>query len=144
MYTLFRLAFCEIEIKIIKNLVRNIIENNSQTYQSKALNKDEVVRDEPDSGEFISSSKFWKDSETRIGNNKTSNQVESKIQHIKSDVENQAISKSKKQKGFELNQMYLDELKSLKEAKKVSLDIAKKCLKWEKEKLQELLEWEKQ
>ncbi|CAG8604746.1 17380_t:CDS:2, partial [Cetraspora pellucida] len=80
---------------------QDITKNNSQTYQSKALNKDEVVRDEPDSGEFISSSKFWKDSKTRallsflaenfdmyhknktkfyasatieIGNNRTSNQ----------------------------------------------------------------------
>ncbi|CAG8825037.1 41715_t:CDS:2 [Gigaspora margarita] len=191
----------------------------SQT-QPKILNNLEVTEGDLDSDEIIPSSKFWKDAETKallfflaknfdmyrknktkfyataaieLSGNRTSVQVDSKIQtlrsryekeskeetgkarskwpyldemnklfgnrenvkpdylvssidddkHVESDVENQVISKGKKRKVSELDRMYLNELKSLREAKKVSLDIAKEHLKWEKEKSQELLEWEK-
>ncbi|KAF0366925.1 hypothetical protein F8M41_013560 [Gigaspora margarita] len=146
----------------------------SQT-QPKILNNLEVTEGDLDSDEIIPSSKFWKDVETKallsflaenfdmyrknktkfyatatieLGGNRTSAQVDSKIQALRSryekeskeetdylvssidddkyaesDVENQVISKGKKRK--------VSELKSLREAKK------------EKEKSQELLEWEK-
>ncbi|RIB09768.1 hypothetical protein C2G38_2207943 [Gigaspora rosea] len=129
----------------------------SQT-QPKILNNLEVTEGDLDSDETIPSSKFWKDAETKallsflaenfdmycknktkfyataaieLGGNRTSAQVDSKIQTLRSRYEKESkeetvssidddkvISKGKKQKVSELDRMYLNELKSLRETKK--------------------------
>ncbi|CAG8827251.1 36616_t:CDS:2, partial [Racocetra persica] len=142
--------------------------------------------------------KFYAAAAIKIGNNRTSAQVDSKVQTFRTryDKENKegtgkarskwpyldemnelfsnhenvkpdylilsiddkivesdenctiTTSKQKKQKVSEVDQIYLDELNSLKKAKKESLSIAQKRLeieeeklKWEKDKFEKEQEW---
>ncbi|CAG8835207.1 5710_t:CDS:2, partial [Racocetra persica] len=128
-------------------------------------NKPETIEDESDYDEPISSSKFWLDSETRtlisyladnsdlyrknkpkfygmaankIGNNRTSAQINSKIQSLKTRYEKEykekpdrnddesdnsdkdlVVSSHKKRKISEIDQICLDELRSLRKTKKI-------------------------
>ncbi|KAF0427869.1 hypothetical protein F8M41_005959 [Gigaspora margarita] len=180
--------------KFIDYVPPSSLDNNviSQTQQIETSNKLETSEDESDYHELIPSSKFWSDSETRalisylaenfnlyrknktkiygmaaikIGNNRTSAQVSSKIQSLKSRYEkenkeetgkarskwaylddmneifgnrenvkpdyllssinlddesddNDLMVSNKKRKISEIDQIYLDELKSLRKAKK--------------------------
>ncbi|CAG8557126.1 14293_t:CDS:2, partial [Cetraspora pellucida] len=108
-----------------------------KSIKSKALNKDDVVRDEPDFGKFISSNKFWENSETRallsflaenfniyrknktkfyvsaaikIGKNRTSNQIEFKIQALRTKYKKENKEETGKARS---KWPYLDEMNEL-------------------------------
>ncbi|CAG8677107.1 12827_t:CDS:2, partial [Dentiscutata heterogama] len=127
----------------------------SRTQQANTSNKFKTIDYESDYSEPIPSSKFWSDSETRalisyladnfdlyrknkskfygmaankIGNNRTSAQVNSKIQSLRENVKPDYLTSSidmddeydnydkvsshKKRKISEVDQMYFDELRS--------------------------------
>ncbi|CAG8758533.1 15588_t:CDS:2 [Gigaspora rosea] len=146
------------------------------SFQNKLLNEINSTESEIDSNKSIPSSKFWSDSETKallsflsdnfdlyhknkpkfyaaaainIGNNRTSVQVDSKIQSKWPylDEMNELFGNRENVKPDYLissidNDMIVEnELNSLKKAKKESLNIAQECLgieceklKWKKEK----------
>ncbi|CAG8592838.1 13493_t:CDS:2 [Cetraspora pellucida] len=153
------------------------------SFQNKILNKIDNTKSELDSNESISSSKFWTDSETKallsflsdnfdlyhknktkfyaaaainIGNNRTSMQVNSKIQYLRTKYEKENKEETEKARSKwpyldEINELfgnrknvkpkYLissidnNKLNSLKKAKKESLSIAQGRLEIEHEKL---------
>ncbi|CAG8812994.1 29955_t:CDS:2, partial [Gigaspora margarita] len=208
------------------NMFRRFIICSLSSFQNKLPNEINSTESEINSNKSIPSSKFWIDSETKallsflgdnfdlyrknkqkfyaaaainIDNNRTSAQIDSKIQSFRTRYEKEikeetgkarskwpyldkmnelfgnrenvkpdylissinenmiaesdenhttTISKKKKQKVSEVDQIYLDELNSLKKAKKESLNIAQErleieCekLKWKKEKFDKEQEW---